>query len=70
MKNKRDKKIVEAVTAIGDSVRFSTATGEYRVKRGFYYQHGSSKDKMAAAIKAAVPGAQITYYQEHDGRAG
>lgn len=61
---KRDKKVVAAVTAIGDSVRFSK-NGEYTVKRGFFYRHGNTCERMAQAIKAAVPNARITLCEEH-----
>lgn len=62
---KRNPKIVAAVTPIGDAVRFNTKTGEYTVKRGFFYRHGFDAGQMAAAISRAVPGATITHKQEH-----
>lgn len=61
---KRDKAVVEAVTAIGDSVRFSRDS-TYTVKRGFFYRHGYTTDKTEQAIKQVVPSAVITHSQEH-----
>lgn len=46
--------------AIADSIGWSGKFQEYIVKRGYFYTHGMTEDKLAAAVKNLIPEAVIT----------
>lgn len=50
---------------IGDYVGWSGKFQEYIVKRGYFYTHGMTPERLAAAIKAIIPEAQITKTENH-----
>ena len=52
------KKLEDA--ALADSIGWSGKYQEYIVKRGYFYRHGMTAERLAAAIKKLVPNAIIT----------
>lgn len=63
-KPKRDKAVIAALAG-HDHISFSTKTGEYKVKMGFYYRHGRSEDTLAAEVRRVLPHATIIAAEEH-----
>lgn len=67
---KRDKTVIAALRGY-DKPSYSTKTGEYIVKRGFFYCHGRSADTLATSVQndlaRQLPGRTVTLtrVQEH-----
>jgi hypothetical protein len=57
-----DKEVVSKLdsAAIFDTIRWSPKFQEYICKRGYFYTHGMTEDKLAAAVKNLIPEAVIS----------
>lgn len=64
---KRDKNIFDALKAKFSQVSFSAKTGEYIVRRGFFYRMGGSAEKLQSDVLAVVPQAVVTKSWERYG---
>jgi hypothetical protein len=51
------KQVREKLSGLVDSV--SQKNGVFTVRRGFFYTHGGSAERLAAAVKAAFPDATV-----------
>ena len=52
------------VTGAFEKARYSSKTGEWTVKRSFYYRNGGTSQKFADSVKKKLPEAVITEADE------
>jgi len=53
------KTVRAALTGVCDSVGYSKKNGCFVAKRGYFYRHGMTEEKLAAAIQTALPSAVV-----------
>lgn len=53
------KTVRAALAGVFDSVGFSKKNGCFVAKRGYFYHHGLNEEKMATALKTALPSAVV-----------
>ena len=63
-KMKSKKEIKEALDGICDKV-MAKKDGSYEVRRGYFYRHGITAEKLAEGIKHRIPEAAIQEVQDH-----
>ena len=58
------KEIKAVLSGYVDSVGVKK-DGAYQVKRGYFYRHGMTAERLAGVIAEKIPGAKITDARDH-----